>query len=232
MQQRILPINKDRKGIIGPQVSYLGNGIHRFETVRGCPNLCPYCYEPKAREVFEIPEPLSEKAEILNMNILYHTDPVAHIKEIGRKFKIIEAVCGFDYRLMNQEIANAIFEAGFIKVRLAWDWHIGEQYKIKASFQMLIKAGYKAKDLSCFMVVNWKISKEECGYKLDLLKVWNIKVCDCCYDGGYDRAIPESWTKKEIDDFRNECKAHNMIINFGIYPKTMTGLKHIKRFLR
>lgn len=231
-QTKLLQQSHKRQGMTGPQVSYPHVGIHRFETVRGCPNMCPFCYEPKDRTIFDIPSPLADHGELLNMNTLYHPDPVTHIRELGNTFKTLEAVCGFDYRLMTQEIAATIYEAGFIKVRLAWDWHLKEQYKLKTAFQALKKAGYKVHKLYCFMLTNWQVPLEVCNFKLDLLKVWNVKVCDCCYNGGYGQAVPEYWTPQEIKDFRRRCKAHNLILRHGIYPETATGLKYITRWIK
>jgi len=51
------------------------------------------------------------------------------------------------------------------------------------------------------------------------MKVWNVKVCDCCYDGGYKHCTPEFWTGKELSEFRAECRKHNQLVNFGIDPE-------------
>ena len=41
------------------------------------------------------------------------------------------SVCGFDYRLLTQEIADALKKSRFVKIRIAWDWYYQDQLKIK-----------------------------------------------------------------------------------------------------
>jgi len=204
-------------------IKVIGNR-QRIELSRGCPHNCPFCYEPTELEVFPIPRIVRNYVEILDMNFLYQPNIIERIHQLGEirvndKVVYYEAVCGFDFRLLTQEIANALKKARFIKPRMAWDWFLKDQYKIKDAINMLLKAGYKRRDISLFMIVNWKIPKEECERKLDLMKVWNIKVCDCCYDGGYRYAIPEHWTKQELIEFRAKCRKHNQLVNFGIDPE-------------
>lgn len=158
------------------------------------------------------------------MNFLARTDALNIIKELGNlrvngKVIYYEFVCGLDYRLLTQEIANAVKKSRFVRPRLAWDGSFGEQYKIKDATEMLIDAGYKRNDLMLFMIVNWRIPYSECLRKLDLMKVWGVKVCDCCYDGGYKYAVPEYWTLKEIKDIRFKCRKHNQLVLFGIDPQ-------------
>lgn len=202
-----------------PQVNYIHNGSQRIETSRGCPHLCPFCYEPNKLKVFPLPATTKDFVQILDMNFLWQPDVVDRIKQLKNRGTKYEAVCGFDFRYMTQEIANALKEARFVKVRIAWDWYMRDQYKINDALQMLMRAGYKAKELSCFVVTNWKIPVLECERKLDLLKVWNVKVCDCCFDGGYKQAIPEHWTQEEIKEFRAKCRKHNQLVNFRIDPE-------------
>lgn len=51
------------------------------------------------------------------------------------------------------------------------------------------------------------------------MKVWNVKVCDCCYDGGYKNAIPIYWTQKEVDDIRLKSRKHNQLVLLGMDPQ-------------
>lgn len=160
--------------------------------------------------------------EILDMNFLYQPDIILRIKHleairVNDKIVYYEAICGFDYRLMTQEIADELKKARFIKPRFAWDGGLKEQYKIKDAINVFLRAGYRATELMCFMIVNWDIPKIECEKKLDFLKVWRIKVCDCCYDGGYKYAIPERWTAVELKEFRAKCREHNQLVNFGVF---------------
>jgi len=207
-----------------PQVNYLSGNIQRIETSRGCRWNCPFCYEPREKTFFPIPMLVSNYVQILDMNFLDQPDIERRIIELGKiqvngKVIYYECVCGFDYRLLTQEIAKLLKTNRFVKPRLAWDWGYEEQRKIQKVLKYLIKAGYRNKEIMIFMIINWKIPYEECLKKLDLLKVWNIKVCDCCFDGGYKYAIPLYWTSQQIKDFRAKCRKHNQLINFGIDPE-------------
>lgn len=210
--------------------------VQKILLTDGCPNGCEYCYEPK-KDVATYPLPYIKERniQILDMNFLSNPNALWILNELpdNRKY---EFLCGVDYRRMTQEIADLMKQKGFIKVRWAWDYGFNLQKIQKKTYEMFIKAGYKSKELSIFMIVNWKISYEECCKKLDLLKIWNIKVNDCCYDGGYKRAKPVYWTPEELKSFRKKCRKHNQMVLFGIDPeyksieinKNQTTLQQIK----
>jgi len=206
------------------QYNYVKGNIQRIELHRGCPWQHEYCYEPKLNEDFPIPELVRNHVQILDMNLLARKDALQIIRELGEKrvngqVIYFEAVCGFDFRFLIQEIVYALKASRFFNIRLAWDGEIKDQYKIKDALAIFLKAGYKAKQIMLFMIVNWKIPKEECERKLDIMKVWNVKVCDCCYDGGYKYATPTYWLGKELKVFRAKCRKHNQLVNFGIDPE-------------
>jgi len=209
-----------------PQYNYTRGERQRIELHRGCPRGHEYCYEPKIHEDFPIPFLEKNYVEILDMNMLARKGVLALIRELGERKvdgKVIhyEAVCGFDFGFLTQEIADALRQARFVKPRLAWDGPFEEQYQIKDAIKKLLKAGYRAKETSLFMIVNWKISYEVCLRKLELMKVWNVKVCDCCYDGGYRFATPAYWTAIQLRDIRRRCRRHNLMVNFGIDPQPL-----------
>lgn len=208
-----------------PQYNVVKGDIQRIELHRGCPWNHEYCYAPTEMTDFLIPEIVKNQIQILDMNLLFREDIIETLKELSKirvKGKVVryEAVCGFDYRLLTQEKADWIKRARFIRPRLAWDEPFSEQYKIKDAVKMLVKAGYKRNDIMLFMIVNWRIPYSECLRKLDLMKVWNVKVCDCCYDGGYKYAIPKLWTQRQLTDIRLKCRKHNKLVLFGIDPRS------------
>lgn len=211
-----------RKGIITQE--------QMIETCNGCPNNCEYCKEPKEMVVFDIPEIKQNYVRILDMNFLAQPRAKERIgflgsQKVNNKVVYYELVCGIDFRIMTQDIANLLKENRFVKIRLAWDYGFGFQYKIKDTIDMLKKAGYKAKELSVFILVNWKIPYEECCRKLDLLKIWNVKVNDCCFDGGYKIHKPIYWTEEQIKAFRKACRKHNQLVLFGIDPEYKKKVK-------
>ncbi len=193
--------------------------MEKIQLTKGCPNGCQYCHEPKKMEYLDMPIFNDQRIQILDMNFLANLNHMDHIDTLGTNHCKTELVCGIDYRILTQEIANALHDNGFIRMRWAWDYSFNYQKKHRNVFLMLRKAGYKPKELSVFMIVNWKIPYYECCQKLDLLKVWNVKVNDCCWDGGYKIAKPKYWDIDDIKRFRKMCRKHNQIVNFGIDPE-------------
>ena len=210
----------------GPQYNKIKGNIQRIELHRGCPwsKIHDYCYEPFEHEDFPIPELKRNKVQILDMNFLARKDARNIIKELGaklvnRKVVYYELVCGIHFEYITKELADILKASRFIRPRIAWDGYLKDQKKIKNAIKILIAAGYKRNEIMLFMIVNWRISYLECLRKLDLMKVWGVKVCDCCYDGGYKHAIPEYWTLKEMNDIRLKCRKHNQLVLFGIDPQ-------------
>lgn len=198
--------------------------IQKIKFTDGCPNGCLYCYEPKVEPKYYYPnwdKSSKDLIQILDMNFLSNPQALIILKALPKaKY---EFVCGIDYRILTQEIADLMKEKGFIKVRWAWDYNFSLQKKQQKTWKMFRKAGYRNESLSVFMIVNWKIPFIECCMKLDLLKVWNVKVNDCCYNGGYKIAKPIYWTPEQIKKFRLMCRKHNQMILFKIDPQYKGG---------
>jgi len=208
-----------------PQYNVVKGEIQRIETHRGCPWNHEYCFEPTEMTDFPIPKIVKNQVQILDMAFLCRENVLETIKELGkvrinRRVVYYEAVCGFDFRFLTQEIANALKKSRFILPRMAWDGPFSEQKKLKKAVLKLVKAGYKRNEIMLFMIVNWRIPYDECLRKLDLMKVWNVKVCDCCYNGGYKLAVPEYWTLEEIKSIRSKSRKHNQLVTFGIDPQS------------
>ena len=191
----------------------------------GCPHNCPWCYEPKEIKLFDIPEIIRNEVTIIDMNLLAKKEALSIIRELGSKKVNGKVVyyhlnAGIDYRFLTQEIADAFKESRFRDCRLAWDWGMNHQYKLKDAISMLLKAGYKPKGITIYMVCNYKFSYDECCRKLDLLKVWNVKCVDCWYDNQTSpNIIPLYWSDKQIKDFRSKCRKHNQLVLFKIDPE-------------
>ena len=199
----------------------------------GCPNNCPYCYEPTELKLFPIPEIVRNKVKIMDMNLIAKPEALRIIRDLGNKRvngKVIyyELICGIDYRFMTQELAAALHANRFQHIRLAWDWGYQFQFKVFTVVGMLKKAGYRPNQIQVFMICNWKIPYEENLLKMDLCKVWGVQIADCWFDNQYGRVkLPIHWTEEQIKDFRGKCRRHNQLVNFG-YDAEYEG-KRIKK---
>ena len=193
------------------------NPPQRIKLTDGCPNHCKFCYEPKEIKTYPLPKYLGTDVQILDMNFLANPQAREILKALPKAR--YELVCGVDYRLLDQDYCNLFKEKGFIKMRWAWDYQFSQQKIHQNVLKMFEHAGYQANDLSVFMIVNWGIPFIECCQKLDLLKVWNVKVNDCCYDGGYALAKPKAWNIDQIKKFRAMCRKHNQLVRFRIDPE-------------
>jgi len=190
----------------------------------GCPHDCPFCHEPTEIKIFEVPNIVRNKVKIMDMNLLCKKEALEILQELGEKRvnnKVVyyELICGIDHRFLTREIAYALKESRFRKIRLAWDWSYTDQRKIKKAIRTLLKTGYKPNDLMVFMICNWRITFQENIKKLDLCKVWNVKVCDCYFDGqSSPKIISLFWSNREIKEFRKKVRRHNQLVNFKIDP--------------
>ncbi|GAH68893.1 unnamed protein product [marine sediment metagenome] len=124
-QQRLAP--KNRKPIArttygGPQYVAVKGNVQRIELHRGCPwaKSHDYCYEPFEHEDFPIPELVKNQVQILDMNFLARKDALEVIEELGTKRvngRVVhyELICGIDFRLFTQEIADALKKSRFVR---------------------------------------------------------------------------------------------------------------------
>ena len=197
-----------------------------IRVTEGCPHNCANCYEPTDFKIFGIPELERNHVLIYDMNLLCKPEALSLIETLGRirvngKVVKYELVCGIDYRFLTQQIADALHKNRFKKMRLAWDSSYSEQRKIKKAIDVLLKAGYKRKELMVFMLCNYRtVSFKENCLKLDLCKVWNVKVCDCYFDGVVmPHVSPIAWSMREIKAFRHKVRKHNQLVNFGVDPE-------------
>ena len=197
----------------------------------GCVNNCPFCYEPTELKLFAVPEIVRNRVKIMDMNLLCKPEALAIIRELGQKRingKVVyyELICGIDYRFLTQEIADALKANRFTRIRIAWDWHLENQIQIKDAIRKLERAGYERRDLMVFMICNWRITYAENIQKLDLCKYWNVKVCDCYFDGQISpNVVPIFWKHDEIKSFRRMVRKHNQIVNFMVDPEMVNEAK-------
>jgi hypothetical protein len=226
MIQQRLADEKHVRYSLGPY-NEMNESEQWIRITEGCPHNCPYCYEPQEIKLFAIPEIVRNKVKIMDMNLL--CKPEAHgiiealkNKRVNGKRVRYELICGIDYRFLTPELAKALHEARFKPIRLAWDWNMIDQYKIRKAIRLLLNEGYSVNDLMVFMICNWKIPYDECCRKLDLCKVWNVRVADCWYDNQTSpNIIPIEWKECEIKTFRKLVRKHNQLVRFKIDPEVV-----------
>jgi hypothetical protein len=195
----------------------------------GCPNNCEYCRETKENGIkpiyYKIPLIIRNHVKIMDMNLIYKPkcNEILNFlgnQKVNKKIVYYELICGIDYRYLTQEKANLLYKNHFINIRFAWDYEFKLQYKIKDCVKMLINAGYKPKNLSCFILCDHKITYDENLRKMDLLKVWNILINDCWFNNTVSPNFQcNFWTLEQCKNFRQKSRKHNQIIKFGIDPE-------------
>jgi len=233
MQKRLNTEPISVKYSYGPYNKIIGDR-QRVRITEGCPNNCPYCYEPQEIKIFEIPKIERNSVEISDMNLLCKEQALNIIKTLGQqkvngKNVHYELLCGIDYRFLTSDIAITLFKnrfGGFIRnnwyprIRLAWDWYYKDQRKIKSAIDKLVRAGYRPRNIMIFMICNWKVSYEECCKKLDLCKVWGVQAADCYFDNQvFPNVIPIHWTNQENKSFRKKVRKHNQLVTRKIDPE-------------
>jgi hypothetical protein len=215
------------------------NGIEQWIRLsEGCPNNCPFCYEPTEIKLFEIPKIVRLRVKIMDMNLLAKPEALDIIRELGRRkvsnrFVHYELICGVDYRFLTPQIAMALKKNRFgifgkkgkwrPGIRIAWDGRYRDNPKIKEAIDILIRAGFKPfkpREIQLFIIANWQISYDECLKKLDLAKVWGTQVADCYFDNQVSpRILPIYWTRDQIRQFRAKVRKHNQLVGFRIDPQ-------------
>lgn len=225
-----------QKRLASPKVSYSYGAYNvvkgKSQAIRiteGCPNQCPYCYEPAEIKVFGVPEIVKNHVLIYDMNLLCKPKAMEILKElagkrVNNKPVNYELICGVDFRYLTKEIAIQLKKTRIKKIRLAWDWTFNDQYKIKTAIFMLFKAGYKPTDIMVFMICNWNISYKENLRKMELCKVWGVQISDCYFDNQtFPHVIPAYWTNEQNKNFRKKTRKHNQLVNFKLDPEILSG---------
>jgi len=192
----------------------------------GCPHKHTYCresFENPELIVYPIPQIIRNVVKIMDMNLLCHPEAIDILRKLGsirvhgKKVKY-ELICGIDYRFLTKQIAWLLKHSGFVKIRMAWDLEFKFQKDIKKAIDLLKSVGYK--DITIFMICNWKIPYEINCMKLDLCKVWKVKVADCYFDNQLSPNFESIyWSLEDMKRFRAKVRKHNQLVNFGIDPE-------------
>ena len=250
-----------------PNYSLLRGNVdhHVTHAMRGCPRNCKFCgvwrieperHDKKPEELIREIGKIGKNKVIFfdnnflaNRNIEQILPGLVDLKVNGRPVTF-ECQSGFDGRLleMKPELAELLKKARFQNVRIAWDNSLSDRWSVKRQLDWLVQAGYKAKDISVFMIYNFDISYEAMLRKVDYCGKWGVQITDCRYrplDSAEDNYKPAKfktgqtaedyyihekakWTDKKIRDFRKRVRQHNIWIRYA----RDKGLAYDKRMER
>ncbi|MDD5210573.1 MAG: radical SAM protein [Elusimicrobiales bacterium] len=237
---------------------------HATHMMRGCMRKCAFCgtwrIEPertnKSFKDIELELKAINKNKIVfyDNNILDNPDIKQILQglselRIKRHPVVFESQSGFDGRLLENipELALLLRKARFRNIRIAWDGPAKDKDSIKRQLDLLVNAGYKAKDISVFMIYNFEPPYEGMVSKLEACKEWGVQITDCRYRPltlDYDNYSPHmrngqpegsfyihkkaGWTDENIRLFRHQVREHNIWVRYAMEK----GLAYDKKMER
>lgn len=204
------------------------------------PNWC--CKESIKEEILRNQEYLyNKKKKNLKKIIFYDNNLLANenienilndLIELKKEKKItyVESQSGFDGRILMEKphLAKMLKDAGFKNPKIAWDHGMRDAPKIKKQVDLLIDAGFVAKEISIFMIYNYIIPYEEMEEKRVKCSEWGVQITDCRYrplnaaDDGYSSYKKEQgprdyhihkksgWSDAKVRKFRRNIRRHNI----------------------
>jgi len=235
-----------------PDYSIVGDvEYHATHIMRGCIRKCEFCgtwkLEPKL--IYKKCEEIVKEIETVGKTkvIFYDNNILAnpYIKEvlqelekirIGTRFVTYEAQSGFDGRIVqkNTDLAKQIRKARFSNIKIAWDNSVKDSKNIKDQIRIFEQAGFKAKDISVFMIYNYKVSYGDMLKKIVLCEKLGVQINDCRFrplesvHDEYNAHIKYEqtekdyyinkecgWTDKLIKAFRSRVRKHNIWIRYA-----------------
>ena len=85
--------------------------MEQIQFTKGCPVQCQYCYEPEKMEYLDPEIPEDTEVQIMDMNFLRNPKHLEILNGLPKKK--YEFVCGIDFRVLTQEIADLMKQKGF-----------------------------------------------------------------------------------------------------------------------
>jgi len=231
-----------------PAYDLINNGkridFQILHTTRGCPRRCPFCGTWRIEPEFIYKKTIKDlikfkKVVFYDNNLLlnpYVEDILKELIELKKEGRIswVESQGGFDGRVLSEKpfLAEMLKKAGFRYPRIAWDWSYKEYKRIFNQINILLKAGYKSKEIFVFMLYNWDLSFEEMERKRIKCWEWKVQISDCRYrplDQLYDHYNPRKeqtlddyyihekggWTDKLVKQFRKNVREQNICVRHG-----------------
>jgi len=215
---------------------------------RGCIRRCDFCGTWKIEPTFTFKRSIKEEIRS-NRLIFYDNNLLANPNITKLLLELSETTydnrpiysecqCGLDGRLLNVDLAKLLKKAKFINPRIAWDHSHSQSNTIKRQIDMLVDAGYKAKDIYVFMIYNWDHDFQEMEKKRLKCWEWKVQISDCRYrplEQIYDHYsfqkeqtiddyyIHPNWSDNEIKQFRKNVRRQNICVRhgFAFYSKDL-----------
>jgi len=226
---------------------------------RGCIRKCGFCgtWKIEAKPSYK----KSIKQEICSKKLIFYDNNILanpFIEDIlneiirereNRNFVKCESQSGFDGRILLRKpyLGELLKKAGFMNPRIAWDHGYKDWRTIKRQIDVLLKAGYRSKQIYVFMLYNWDIDFREIERKRIKCWEWGVQVADCRYrplnqtfdnykpyrkgQTGDDYYIHDNWSDEKVRQFRRNVRRQNMCIRQDVkfYSKTLETKKVDKK---
>lgn len=237
-----------------PDYSFLNGGVnhHVTHSTRGCIRKCPFCgvwrIEPTIQHksshqlLNEIKAVGRNRVIFFDNNFLANRDIRNILKDLagltlnGRSV-VFECQSGLDGRLLERdpELATLLRNANFRNIRIAWDNSLSDHASVARQLAYLTDAGYRASDISVFMIYNYDTPYETMLKKLGYCEKWEVQIADCRYrpldstfdhyDGNKFRQgqteadyyihTSGGWTDGKIRAFRKKVRQHNIWVRYA-----------------
>lgn len=239
---------------VGADYRWVDVDYQILQASRGCFRRCAFCGVRKIERKITFKTWPQVKREIVKNKLVFYDsnllmnphaseifEGISELKVNGRVLHC-EAQSGFDPRLITPEIAKLIKKARFSAVRISWDWGLEQKPVVRKALEYLNEAGYHYKNISLFMLYNWKIPFEVLERKRKICWRWNVQITDCRYrplDQLYDNYAPRRhqteadyfihprWTDEQVKTFRRRVREQNICIRFGFQ-----NIQHYKDWIR
>jgi len=235
-----------------------------IHTSRGCNRHCDFCGTWKIEPKFYAKESIRNEIKfkklvfydnnfLMNPHIVKILNELIELKK-DKKIIWCESQSGFDGRILIQKpyLAEMLKKTGFRYPRIAWDWGYNQHIEIKHQIDILIKNGYKSKDIFIFMLYNWEIPFKEMEMKRIECWKWKVQISDCRYrqlNQLYDNYNPfkknqtnsdyyihkkMEWTDLLIKQFRKNVREQNICVrqNVSFYSRAFENKIFIKDVLK
>jgi len=212
---------------------------------RGCARKCRFCgtwrIEPQFVPARTVKDMIRyRKVVFYDNNFLMNPFVESILRELIElrhqgKLTWCESQSGFDGRVLlhKPHLARMIKEAGFRYPRIAWDWGLDDAPNIEKEVDLLVRAGYRPKEVYVFVLFNWDIPFGEMELKRVKCWEWKVQVADCRFrplnqlsdnynpldetqtTGDYYIHYQAGWTDALVKQFRRNIRQQNICVRHG-----------------